>query len=332
MVKGMKTHEFLAAPGDALTPARDVDELHGRLEEMSLLTGLPPNRMVLSYLSSVPIPRYETLPEGESRWAGLKAEALKSPLFLLPENVHDRYPVADGEGGQRLETDDEWALRICLLVISTGLYDPTTGQWRDILASLGYDLDDESVRARIQDWMNGAEDPELEALDLDAQFPDTDELIRVYDVAQEAFPGMFALSRWITFRGISEMIDRTQADHDQLTFEDVLEQMRYVVVLARHAARPLGDVDLDELIDDAESNIEVSRTTEELIGFAIVELDQALEEVIARFEPEAMKLVDAGVEALEGASPDLRDASEQTSAPEQSPAPEAAPSPERPTV
>lgn len=67
---------------------------------------------------------------------------------------------------ERVETDEEWAMRIALVMQESGLYDPETG-WVDVFAAHGLDLDDSMTRLDFEAWIDGAPSATFESISLD---------------------------------------------------------------------------------------------------------------------------------------------------------------------
>jgi hypothetical protein len=88
------------------------------------------------------------------------------PLLWLPERLATRYTLLDDTGGRSTEPDDVWALRVCLEVQASGLYDADTGSWLDVLSLAGLDGDDPDTATRVGGWLDGRPDRVLDGLDL----------------------------------------------------------------------------------------------------------------------------------------------------------------------
>lgn len=130
-------------------------------------TGLDPASLLTSPLVSVPLPLYpSTWPEGRRRWGEVRPEAMWHPLLWLPARVALPATIQSVDGSERLETPDEWALRVAIELSTVGLYDEGTGTWMDVLAMVGLDVDDELDLARVEEWLDGASDDLLDAIDL----------------------------------------------------------------------------------------------------------------------------------------------------------------------
>lgn len=139
-----------------------------RFETFIDATGLSEDETVLSPLVSLPVP-VNTGPTGESlakSSPGFKTEMLWHPFFWLPDASLRPQLVDDGDGSQRPESPDEMAVRVCLELGASGLYDPKTGCFVDVLALYGLDIDDEDTATRCESWVMGVDDPVLDAIDL----------------------------------------------------------------------------------------------------------------------------------------------------------------------
>ncbi|WP_402377637.1 hypothetical protein [Isoptericola rhizosphaerae] len=183
-----------------LLPASVIDTAQ-RLPVWQAFSGLDEHDLLLSPLSASPLPMPWTVPAGRRRWPRLRPEAMWHPLLWLPARlgspVARRDPVTgDLEG----ETYDEWATRVVLEMTEASpvvvdgerwlllhdpgrehvlrpagpqddhlvpLFDPATGSWLDVLATVGLDVDDPADVVRIQEWLDGEPDDALDAVDLD---------------------------------------------------------------------------------------------------------------------------------------------------------------------
>lgn len=308
MVEGMERNRpYLLDAGDSLLVASDIENTLLRYGEVSRRSGIPTHQIVLSFMSSLPIPRYEQLEEGALRWAGARADELWAPIFWIPVEIAQRMPVADeaGEDGLRGESDDEWSARIALHMVLAGLYDPQSGHFTDVPAALGIDLDDDEQAARVQDWLDGAADSELDALDPAPlwELPGTDDAASVYFSLGESYSDLFALSRYIGFDTALRMTDEISTRADEIDDETAKEAAAYAVTVARLVAVGVEDVDLDDIIADAEANVAVSQTTDEILGFALTEFSAALVEKRDQYQEQADRAVQEGSRLIDDAVP-----------------------------
>lgn len=311
---------LLLEPGDSLLVTSDIEDTVLRYGELSTRTGIPGDQLVLSFMSSLPLPRYEPLGPGESRWLGAVATELWAPIFWIPEEIAQRMPVGDSEaeGGIRGESDDEWSARIALHMVLAGLYVPESGTFLDVPAALGIDLQDEKIAERVQDWLEGHVDEELDALDPTPLWtPKSGDVdtAGVYFSLRDTWEDLFALSRYIGFDSVLRILDEISTRADEISVETAKEAGSYAVTLARLVAAEIGDVDLEAILSDAEANISVSTSTEEVLGFALPELVAALIESRDHYRERANQVVASGNAAVSTAdSPDEKPSARQIAA------------------
>jgi hypothetical protein len=129
-------------------------------------------------MASIPLPRYPADGFAGRRWEGVDPRAMWLPLMWLPTRVALPYLTEDPSLGKAVfEAPDEWAARVALELSASGLYDPETGRWVDVLALHGIDITDEDSVERVGSWLAGSDDPVLDGIDLSDRFtrPDPDE-------------------------------------------------------------------------------------------------------------------------------------------------------------
>ncbi len=164
------------APGTQLLLDEDIIESSRRARAFSEFSGVAVRDMVLTPLSSLPVPIYNfaTTPEGRAtglrRWAGTKPDAMWHPLMWLPPRLSRRFRYKDLAGREVYESDHLWAARVAMELHASGLYDSETGQWADVLAMSGLDVTDELDLARVEDWLAGDPDDVLDEISLDGFF------------------------------------------------------------------------------------------------------------------------------------------------------------------
>lgn len=152
---------YLTDPGDSLLLPGSPIEASYTYTQYQHATGVPHEDLVTSTLVAVPIPVPPRSGFGDTRrWPSTRPEMMWHPLLWLPGWVTGRYEF-DG----RRESDDEFVLRVALQLSESGLYDPGTGTWMDILAASGLDTDDPSDVERVRRWLSGGEDALLDSMD-----------------------------------------------------------------------------------------------------------------------------------------------------------------------
>lgn len=164
----------LLTAGEPLLLARSTIETAVRFRSFIEESGLPTEAVLSSTLCASPLPVYTdfgTYDDGRPRrrWASTRPEFMWHPLMWLPRRVAGRYQINDPITGQsRMEDDDLWAIRMAFEVTASGLYDPESGTWADILSTVGLNVEDDLDLARVQDWLDGYSDDLLDDLDLSA--------------------------------------------------------------------------------------------------------------------------------------------------------------------
>lgn len=175
--------EFFGNPGENLLLYRGADPL-GFIERESFFreaSNLSNEFIVSSPLSAIQLPIQGRDDLGlVQRWPNtINPEIMWLPLFWLPERIGFRYVVTDPmvPEGERLETDDEWSIRVVMELMAAGLYDPETGSWLDVLSAYGADIEDPETIIRLGAWLDGGSDPVFDSIDLTGLFvkPEGDE-------------------------------------------------------------------------------------------------------------------------------------------------------------
>lgn len=162
----------LLSDGEPLLLARSAIEAATRFTTFAEVSGLPQVSVLSTPLCATPLPLFTdfgTHPDGSPRrrWAGTRPEFMWHPLMWLPQRVAGRYSLSDSATGtQRLEDDDLWAIRVALEVTASGLYEPATGTWFDVLDSVGIDIETPDGLDRVRRWLDGSPDETLDGIDL----------------------------------------------------------------------------------------------------------------------------------------------------------------------
>jgi len=157
----------MTEPGEPLEVASSTLRSAARYRTWAADTGIGAEWLTPQPLCCVPLPVYPAgWPAGRRRWPGLRPAMMWHPLLWLPERLATRYTLLDDAGGRSAEPDDVWALRVCLEVQASGLYDADTGSWLDVLSLAGLDGDDPDTMTRVGGWLDGRPDRVLDGLDL----------------------------------------------------------------------------------------------------------------------------------------------------------------------
>lgn len=237
------TREFLMEPGENIFLAANPFIAEDRFEAFCEYTGLDESETIFSLLSAIPMPaRAATAPPVMKTSAGFNVEAMWVPMFWLPEASSRPQPV--GETG-RMESADEVAARLCLELISSGLYDPETGHFVDVLALHGIDIEDEADRDRAASWLLGAPDEVLDSIDLSAYLRlDSDPGWSVRE-SQNIYPDLLRSSWAVTSADLSEMLSELDSTEDDGQRPSISEIRDLAVMLFEKAGLALTDVELD---------------------------------------------------------------------------------------
>ena len=157
----------MTEPGEPLEVASSTLRSAARYRTWAADTGIGAEWLTPQPLCCVPLPVYPAgWPAGRRRWPGLRPAMMWHPLLWLPERLATRYTLLDDTGGRSTEPEDVWALRVCLEVQASGLYDADTGSWLDVLSLAGLDGDDPDTATRVGGWLDGRPDRVLDGLDL----------------------------------------------------------------------------------------------------------------------------------------------------------------------
>lgn len=166
-----RRREFLVGPGEGVALSPDLDSYVDRYERFLDATGLTPADVVASPVVRIPIPQGVKDSHGHPlRWDGVKLDVLWHPFFWLPASVALRAHVLDESGVERVETSEEYLIRVIVQCVSAGLLDVDSGTWLDVPSSYGIDVDAPDVRARLDQWERGASDPLFDQIDLTERF------------------------------------------------------------------------------------------------------------------------------------------------------------------
>lgn len=259
-----KRRLMLTEPGDTLLLSKSSFEALRRFSDWQELTGMAPTDFTSDTLCSVPLPIYTELSPGERRFSAVTTAAMWHPLFWLPPRVSGEYRLKTGPNGElEPESIALRSVRIALEMTASGLYDPETGTWVDILATVGIDLDNPLDHARVAEWQAGGVDDTLDSIDLD-------EFLTVKSNPNWAIENSlllletFTRAQWaILADSLIELID--EAAHPENGSPADLESVRNATAMAAFLASvhldavPTDDEDpadfWDRLEDDARNGV-----------------------------------------------------------------------------
>lgn len=174
--------EYLTSPGEGVVLTDDLETFIERVDQFLEESGLPPEDVVVNPVVSIPMP-LTAQHNGERKRLTFRPELAWFPMFWLPLSIGLRFSVQERENGPlRVESDAEWAVRVISQMADAGLFDPESGTWIDALETVGLDRNDPEVHARVMRWQNGADDPDLDRIDLGSRFNGTGEESAAYTI------------------------------------------------------------------------------------------------------------------------------------------------------
>ena len=189
--------EFLLEPGEELLFSRSAFSVLDRFSAFLTASGLDAGDVLSHPLCTTPLPVARRAGDsGAARFSGADPAFLWHPLMWLPADTALRYSVRDapGQDAPRVETDAEWAVRVCLQLGESGLYDPANGGWLDVMALHGFDIGDRAVLVRASAWLHGAPDRGFDRICLDDVIgPDSAHWAfqEAHELARELEPAQF---------------------------------------------------------------------------------------------------------------------------------------------
>ncbi len=161
-----RRRRHLTHQGEPLLLADEAFPLAARFNAFVNDSGLSPDDVLSDPVVRIPLPLY---PEGgfgpRRRWAGTRPEMMWHPLMWLPSTLTERVRLPQPGEEPWVEPDEVWALRVCLVMAASGLYDQEDG-WVDVLDQYGLDVDTPADAARVNSWLAGEADPVLDDIDL----------------------------------------------------------------------------------------------------------------------------------------------------------------------
>ena len=184
---------FLLEAGEALLVTSDPVRCLINHVSAAKAIGLGQDEFVTSRMSPMPIPVRAGRPRSDvrrRRLAGVEPASMWLPVLWLPKRLTERcrFHLIDGEvvvidpngyfsddtravaapiDGVRVhtETSDAWVVRVALELEASGAYDMESGTWLDVLDTVAVNIDDGDDVARVQRWLDGEPDDDLDWLE-----------------------------------------------------------------------------------------------------------------------------------------------------------------------
>lgn len=299
----VKRRHFITAGPEKPVLTSDPSEHIRRFEHFIDATGIPPERVLLTPVVSLPIPVSVTDGEGElERWSHVTPEMMWHPFFWLPKRVALRYQyptIDEASGGTsadiETEGDDVWAIRVMLELLGSGVYDPTSGTWLDVLAWHGIDVEDPIDLARVQTWQDGEPDDVLDAIDMTPLIefnPDDPDwgFHAARQFSDVVVPAQWSLTAGSLLVQLNEQITE-RGDSDE-------ETRKLIGIFGRIASNGLRTIPADDSGVDTstvlDALVEQSEDSEADCAYLMQMLRQVLAETNWDFEPHLRGLVEGG--------------------------------------
>ena len=162
----IRRRAFILEPGESLLLTQGSLEVALRFGMWERFTQLPARAIVTNPIAAAPLIDYPPQGHPAQVWQQVNPASLWHPLMWLPARLAGRYQIEAEDGTTTTEDDDTWAVRVCLELTLSGMYDPESGTWVDVLSMFGLDIDDPDVLDRVRWWQTGEPDPILDAIDL----------------------------------------------------------------------------------------------------------------------------------------------------------------------
>jgi hypothetical protein len=170
----MTVRRFFTSPGDSLLLSHDPIETALRTQHVMKKLGLSGSSdTIASLLTRLPLPYNAGRRIGGGETASLRprgnAASFWLPVWWFPSEIATRRRLDNGD----TEGMNTQAVRLALELEASGLYDPESGVWIDVLESRGIDTTTDDGVARVQAWLDGGNDrvlSELERTGPDVEF------------------------------------------------------------------------------------------------------------------------------------------------------------------
>lgn len=184
---------FLLEAGEALLVTNDPVRCLINHVSAAKAVGISQAEFIASRMSPMPMPVNAGRHDGVNqrrRLVGVDPRMMWLPVLWLPQRLTERcrFHVIDGDvvvidpngyfGDDtravatpidgvpvRTETSDAWVIRVSLELEASGAFDMESGTWLDVLDTINVNVDDVDDVARVQRWLDGAPDVDLDWLE-----------------------------------------------------------------------------------------------------------------------------------------------------------------------
>lgn len=248
-----RRRQYLTTPGEGMILSPDLNVFSERFNQFIEDADLGSDDLVSSPVVAFPIPQATRGTDGALlRWDGINPAMMWHPLFWLPAEVALRVQIRDTEHGEyRVESNDEWLLRVAVQVTAAGLFDVETGTWMDTLAHFGIDIEEPGMLERIDAWNAGGDDPDLDRVNLTWFFEGfsvhDDLAMSILTEAPDYVRAQWALSADFLGSWIREV--RT-AEHDEETLKYAATALTLTAAVGFPAADLIGEATIAKEVSD----------------------------------------------------------------------------------
>lgn len=197
---------YMTEPGESLFLSQSPILTAIRFGQFARDTGIDGHQILTSALCAVPVPQYIEF-EGRKRWEGTKVDLMWHPLMWLPESLaRPQKKVFNDQ--EYVEPFDAWMVRLCIELETSGLYDPVSGTWIDVLAmAANLNIEDEMTQSRLRRWMDGARDDRLDGIDLTPHISNPADPEWSINLAAERFEELIVASWAVSSEALGEALD-----------------------------------------------------------------------------------------------------------------------------
>lgn len=220
---GIRRRAWLLSPGEPLILGSSPLEAAVRFGEVTDALRVDADDVVVSQICALPVPAQSEAPRLLARTCD--PAIAWNPLVWLPS----RLMALSGEPLAR----DIHALRVCLELTASGLYDPVSGTWTDVLDLVGIDIDDAAGLDRVARWQSGGADPALDAVSLSAAMADADYPDWSLESAYAMAPTLAKCSIALGMDALLSLSDAVLASFDESDRATLVESLETIRDLAQ---------------------------------------------------------------------------------------------------
>lgn len=182
--------QFILEAGESLLVTNDPMRCLANHVGAAHAISIRQSDLVASRMSPMPMPIRGGRPDsGARRFPGIDPKMMWLPVLWLPARLRERcrFQFFDGDivvidehgffaGDTRAvatpipgievntESTDVWAIRVALELEACGAYDVDSGTWLDVLDAVGINVDEIEDVQRVESWLAGNPDEDLDRL------------------------------------------------------------------------------------------------------------------------------------------------------------------------